>query len=384
VPAPAKPPPLGLYLHLPWCVRKCPYCDFNSHAVRDALPEGAYVDALLADLEGEVERLGIRPVETIFIGGGTPSLFSPRAIERLLVGVRARIPCTDGAEVTLEANPGTVEQGRFREYRGAGVNRLSIGIQSFQDDLLARIGRIHGGTEARRAAAAAHEAGFDSFNLDLMVGLPGQTRAQALADVATACALAPDHISHYELTIEPNTLFHRAPPPLPPDDALAAMLEVTREALERGGYVQYEISAFARMGRRCRHNLNYWTFGDYLGLGAGAHGKWTAPDRSEVVRTWKRKHPRDYMARAAHGATAAGEQTLGEADLRIEFLMNALRLVEGVPIELFEQRTGLERECLGAFRMAAVELDLIEPSPGRLQPTRRGLRYLNDLLQLAM
>jgi len=297
-------PPLSLYIHFPWCVRKCPYCDFNSHAVRGDLPEDQYIDALLADLESDLPRVWGRPVRSVFLGGGTPSLFSPEAIERLLAGVRARVTLVPEAEVTLEANPGTVETERFRGYRAAGVNRLSIGIQSFQPEQLQKLGRIHGRDEALAAAQAARAAGFDNFNLDLMFGLPQQTLDEALADLRTALALNPTHLSLYQLTLEPNTLFHAQPPELPDEDVLAAMQEALQAELADAGFTQYEVSAYARAGRRCRHNLNYWQFGDYLGIGAGAHAKIT--DADGITRLWKVKQPRNFLETAGTPAGLGG------------------------------------------------------------------------------
>ena len=295
MPAFTAPVPLALYIHIPWCARKCPYCDFNSHEARGPVPERAYVDALLADLEQDLPRVWGRRLESVFIGGGTPSLFSAEALERLLSGLRARLPLRPDTEITLEANPGTVERGRFAEFREAGINRLSIGVQSFDDEQLRRLGRIHDRRDAFAAAEAAHAAGLDNFNLDLMFGLPGQTVAQGLADIANAIALQPAHVSYYQLTIEPNTLFHQSPPTLPDDEMIDAIQQRAQVELARQGYERYEVSAFARENRRCRHNLNYWEFGDYLGIGAGAHGKLTDPASGQIHRLWKLKHPRDYL-----------------------------------------------------------------------------------------
>lgn len=377
-------PPLALYVHIPWCVRKCPYCDFNSHAVRDGIPEAGYLAALFADLEQDRPRAQGRTVVSVFIGGGTPSLFSPPAIGRLLDGLAARLDLAPDLEVTLEANPGTVEQERFRGFRAAGVNRLSIGVQSFDPRQLRGLGRIHGRDEALRAARAARAAGFENFNLDLMYGLPEQTSAQALADLAQAIALEPAHLSHYQLTLEPNTLFHKHPPPLPDDDTLAEMQDRCQETLAGAGYTQYEISAYARAGRRCRHNLNYWTFGDYLGIGAGAHGKLGEPRRGVVERLWKPRHPRDYLAHAGTPAGIAGRRILKKDDLRLEFMMNALRLVEGVPAALFAERTGLSLAALETALETARARGLMPADPDRLQASVLGLRFLNDLLELFM
>ena len=378
------PIPLAVYVHLPWCVRKCPYCDFNSHAATGPLPEAAYVDALLADLEHELPGVWGRRVDTVFIGGGTPSLFSPDAIDRLLAGLRARLPLRPDAEITLEANPGSVEAGRYAELRAAGITRLSIGVQSFDDDQLGRLGRIHGRREAMRAAEAAHAAGYpDGFNLDLMYGLEQQTPATALADLAIAIDLEPAHLSHYQLTLEPNTLFHARPPVLPDDDTVADIEAACRARLEARGYERYEISAYAQPGRRCRHNLNYWEFGDYLGLGAGAHGKRTDPHAGEIRRTRKARNPRDYLETAPRG-TAGHEETVPEAELPFEFLLNALRLIDGVPAPLYAERTGLALEALEAPLATARARGLLEADPQRLRASAHGLQFVNDLLQLFM
>ena len=373
-------PPLALYVHFPWCVRKCPYCDFNSHALRADLPEDQYIDALLADLEADLPRVWGRPVRSIFLGGGTPSLFSPEAIERLLAGIRARVVLVPEAEITLEANPGTVETERFRGYRAAGVNRLSIGIQSFQPEQLQKLGRIHGRDEALAAAQAARAAGFDNFNLDLMFGLPQQTLDEALTDLRTALALQPTHLSVYQLTLEPNTLFHAQPPALPDEDVLAAMQDALQAELAGAGFAQYEVSAYARAGRRCRHNLNYWQFGDYLGIGAGAHAKIT--DAQGVTRLWKVKQPRDYLETVGTLAGLGGEQRPGRDDVAFEFMLNALRLTEGVPAVLFSERTGLDPACLHKPLTQAMARGLLEPSLEHIQPTPLGRRFLNDLIEL--
>ncbi len=375
------PIPLALYVHIPWCVRKCPYCDFNSHEARGPLPERAYVDALLADLEQDLPRVWGRRMESVFIGGGTPSLLSPEALDRLLSGLRARLPLRPDLEITLEANPGTVEQGRFAEFRAVGVNRLSIGVQSFNDEHLQKLGRIHDRYAAFAAAEAAHAAGLDNFNLDLMFGLPGQTVAQALADIANAIALQPAHVSYYQLTIEPNTLFHQSPPTLPDEDTGDAIQERAQAELARQGYERYEVSAYAHENRRCRHNLNYWEFGDYLGIGAGAHGKLTDPAAGQIHRLWKLKHPQDYLARAGTPEGIGGDAPIQEVDFPVEFLMNALRLVEGVPATLFEERTGLLLATLEPALNRAKARGLLETDLDRLQPTATGLRFLNDLLQ---
>ena len=372
---------MALYVHIPWCVRKCPYCDFNSHEARGPVPERAYVDALLADLEQDLPRVWGRRIGSAFFGGGTPSLFSAEALERLLSGLRARLPLRPDAEITLEANPGTVERGRFAEFREIGINRLSIGVQSFDDDQLRRLGRIHDRRDAFAAAEAAHAAGLGNFNLDLMFGLPGQTVERARADIADAISLQPAHISYYQLTIEPNTAFHRMPPALPDDEIADTIQRDAQAELARHGYRRYEVSAYARENRRCRHNLNYWEFGDYLGIGAGAHGKLTDPAAGRIHRYWKLKRPGDYLKHAGTPAGVGGDQPIGEADLPVEFLMNALRLVEGVSVELFDERTGLPLAALEPALSRARTRGLLEADPERLQPTEWGLRFLNDFLQ---
>jgi putative oxygen-independent coproporphyrinogen III oxidase len=378
------PPPLSLYIHLPWCVRKCPYCDFNSHALRDALPEQAYVDALLRDLDLEAARADGRPIETIFIGGGTPSLFSAEAIDRLLTGVRQRLALRDDAEITLEANPGAVDEARFVGFRQAGVNRLSIGIQSFDDGCLRRLGRIHGRADAVRAVEIARAAGFDNFNLDLMYGLPEQNLTGALADLDQAIALSPSHISHYQLTLEPNTLFHARPPQLPEDDDIFEMQQACQRMLADAGYLHYEVSAYAKPGQESRHNLNYWTFGDYLAIGAGAHGKITDAAAGEIQRYSKPKHPRDYQARAGTLSATCDERSLQAEDVVLEFMMNALRLRTGFGIALCEQRTGLGWGSFAPMVDAARERNWLDCCNGLVRPTDTGLLYLNELLQLFM
>jgi oxygen-independent coproporphyrinogen-3 oxidase len=367
-------PPLALYAHLPWCVRKCPYCDFNSHERGGKLPEREYVAALIADLEGMLPAVWGRRVVSVFIGGGTPSLFAPESIDSFLAAVRARVPLEPGAEITLEANPGTAEAARFRGYREAGVNRLSLGIQSFDDAKLKALGRIHSAQEARGAIEMA-QAVFDNINLDLMYGLPGQTPAQALSDIAQAARWGTTHVSAYQLTIEPNTAFYSKPPALPSHDVAADMQLAVEEALGAAGFEHYETSAFARRGRRCRHNLNYWEFGDYLGIGAGAHGKLSFADH--VTRHERAKQPREYMASAG----AVQEKPIAPQELPFEFMLNALRLVQGVPAERFEERTGLPLAAVARKLAAAEEKGLLESDPRRIRPTRRGRLFLNDLLQ---
>lgn len=378
----AAPPPLGVYVHLPWCVRKCPYCDFNSHAVRDGIPEARYVQALLRDLETAVPQVWGREVSSIFIGGGTPSLFSAEAIDRLLAGLRALLRVSPLAEITLEANPGTFERARFRDFGQAGVTRLSLGVQSFDDGYLAALGRIHGRGEALAAAEAAL-ALFDEVNLDLMYALPGQTLEQARRDLETAIRLAPPHLSAYHLTLEPNTPFAAMPPALPDDDLAADMQEMVEELLGSAGYAHYETSAFARDGRRCRHNLNYWNFGDYLGLGAGAHSKLSSAE--QVERQARIKHPLSYMdavLREQDGGAVAECRELTRQDRVFEFMMNALRLSEGFDPRLFEARTGLPLAAAEAGLRRAEALGLLRREPHSILPSPRGRRFLNELLQL--
>ncbi len=371
-------PPLSLYIHIPWCVRKCPYCDFNSHEARGALAEDRYVAALIADLEQALPDVWGRSVYTIFFGGGTPSLLSAQAIDSILGAVRARLSLAVDAEITLEANPGTVEAEKFRDFRAAGVNRLSIGIQSFDPRHLKALGRIHDDEEARRAIEIAREH-FDNFNLDLMYALPGQSAAEARADIERALAWQPAHLSAYHLTIEPNTYFHRFPPRLPDDDMAAQMQDAVEDALCSEGYRHYETSAFARPGKQSRHNLNYWTFGDYLGIGAGAHSKLSFPGR--VERTMRIKHPERYMAGAERGAGVQERHEVAAAEIGFEFMMNALRLTEGFAVRLFEERAGVPLTAVLERLEAAERRGLIERDHARVRPTPLGRRFLNDLLQ---
>jgi oxygen-independent coproporphyrinogen-3 oxidase len=369
-------PPLALYVHIPWCVRKCPYCDFNSHERGGELPEREYVAKLLTDLEALLPSVWGRRLISVFIGGGTPSLFSPDAIDSLLSGIRARLPLEPIAEITLEANPGTVEAARFRGFRAAGVNRISLGVQSFDDAMLAALGRIHSAAEARRGVEAAL-ASFDNVNLDLMYGLPSQTIEMVQSDLRAALACGVPHISAYQLTIEPNTVFYSHPPKLPEHDTCADMQLVVEQTLAGAGYEHYETSAFARPGHRCRHNLNYWEFGDYLGIGAGAHGKVSFPDR--VTRHERIKQPRDYLASES---TIAKEATVAAAELPFEFMLNALRLVEGFPPALFQERTGLPLQLIEGRLRDAEEKGLLERDWRRIAPSARGQRFVNELLQL--
>ena len=370
-------PPLALYIHVPWCVRKCPYCDFNSHELREALPEREYVAALVADLEHALPQVWSRPVYSIFFGGGTPSLLSANAVDGILSAVRARVPLATDAEITLEANPGTVEAERFADFRLAGVNRLSLGVQSFAPRHLSSLGRIHDDLQARRAIEIAQRA-FDNVNLDVMYALPKQSQADALADIDAAIAYRPAHISAYHLTIEPNTLFHRHPPQLPDDDEAAQMQEQLEVRLAQASYQNYEISAFAQPGKRCAHNLNYWRFGDYLGIGAGAHGKLSFPDR--IVREMRYKQPRQYMAQVGKGAPAQQAHEVAVRDLPFEFMMNAMRLVEGFELQLYEERTGLARTSVLNVLDQAERDGLIERDHVRVRPSMRGRRFLNELL----
>jgi len=368
-------PPLALYVHIPWCVRKCPYCDFNSHERAGDLPEKEYVEKLLADLEGLLPSVWGRRLVSVFIGGGTPSLFSPEAIDTLLSGVRARLTLEPEAEITLEANPGTVEAARFRGFRAAGVNRISIGVQSFDARMLAALGRIHGPDEARRAIDAAL-ASFENVNIDLMYGLPEQDAAMARADIEEGARRGVPHVSAYQLTLEPNTVFWSKPPSLPEHDEAADMQLMAEEVLAAAGYQHYETSAFARPGRRCRHNLNYWEFGDYLGIGAGAHGKISFPDR--ITRHERAKQPTAYL----QGSSVIENHVIPEHELPLEFMLNALRRVEGFPVGLFEERTGLPLGLIEKNLLQAEQAGLLERDWKRIRPTARGQRFLNELLGL--
>ena len=375
----ASLPPLALYVHLPWCVRKCPYCDFNSHESRAAVPEDAYVAALLADLETALPAVWGRRTHAIFLGGGTPSLFSARAIDTLLAGIRARLNLEPGVEITLEANPGTFEADKFRDFAAAGVNRLSIGIQSFDPRHLAALGRIHDAGEAHRAVEIARMH-FGNFNLDLMYALPDQTLEEAAADVASAVAAGAPHLSFYHLTLEPNTRFFRHPPRLPDEETQADIHESVARLLVGAGYEHYEISAYARAGRECRHNLNYWRFGDYLGIGAGAHAKISFADR--IVREVRARTPAEYMRRVGDGAQIVERRELACSELPFEFMMNALRLTDGFPIATFADRTGVPIAAVHEPLAAAEAKGLIERDHQRIRPTALGQRFLNDLLQL--
>ncbi len=370
-------PPLALYVHLPWCLKKCPYCDFNSHASGTGdLPEARYLDALVADLDAALPQVWGRRIHSVFVGGGTPSLFSPDSIDRLLAAVRARLPLEPGCEITLEANPGTFERDRFRAFRAAGVTRLSVGVQSFDDAMLARLGRVHDGRQAREALAEAREA-FVTYNLDLMYALPGQTLQALHADLDTALSFEPPHLSIYHLTVEPNTAFALAPPVLPDDDLASDMLDAIAERTADAGLARYEVSAFARPGHRCAHNLNYWQFGDYLGLGAGAHGKLSFPDR--IVRQVRWREPAIYMERALAGQAVSNEQAIAPDQLPIEYVMNTLRLVEGFELARFAERTGQSVGLIDAALQRAAARGLVERDAFRVRPTARGFDFLNDL-----
>lgn len=373
-------PPLALYVHIPWCLKKCPYCDFNSHeAGPGGVPESTYLDALAADIEAALPLVWGRPVVSVFIGGGTPSLLSSQAVERLLSDVRARLPLEADCEITLEANPGTFEAERFAAYRAAGVNRLSIGVQSFDPAKLAALGRIHDRAQAVAAADLARRV-FDDFNLDLMFGLPTQTMAQAQADVEAALGFAPPHLSLYQLTLEPNTVFAKYPPALPDDDTVASMQEWIETRAGQAGYRHYEVSAYAQPGRQCRHNVNYWRFGDYLGVGAGAHSKLSFPHR--IVRQVRFRQPVSYLERAARGEFLAEHVEVARRDLPFEFMLNALRLADGVPATLFAERTGLPASAIEAPLQRAEARGLIERDHARLRPTELGRRFLTDLQAL--
>jgi len=378
----AASPPLSLYVHFPWCVRKCPYCDFNSHEFSNDLPEEAYVTALIRDLDYIRPAAGRREIVSIFMGGGTPSLFSAAAVTRLLAAVRERLSLTKDIEITLEANPGTVEAGRFAGYRAAGINRLSLGVQSLDNNRLAGLGRIHDADEARAAVRAARSAGFDNINIDLMYGLPGQDPAGARRDVEEALALAPAHLSWYQLTVEPNTVFYSRTPPLPDEEAVLTMQEQGQRLLWQGGFQRYEVSAWSRPGREAAHNLNYWEFGDYLGLGAGAHSKLTDAGGFSVERSARHKIPVRYLETAGSAEAVTGRRVLDEDDLVLEFMMNALRLQRGFDAGLFRARTGLSLERVRDKLERAVELDLLAMEGGVIRPTARGTQFLNNLLQL--
>jgi len=378
-------PPLSLYIHLPWCVRKCPYCDFNSHEHRGGeFRERDYVEALVRDLEFELPRIWGRPVQSVFIGGGTPSLFSFAAVNDLMAALRERLNLYPDTEVTLEANPGTAEAEKFRAFREVGINRLSIGVQSFDDRYLKRLGRIHDSREAETAIDMARKAGFEDINIDIMYGLPEQTVEEAIIDLQRTTDHGPTHISWYQLTLEPNTVFYANPPELPDEDETWEMQQQGRQLLEAAGMHQYEVSAYARGNRQCLHNLNYWQFGDYLGIGAGAHGKLTDVAGGTINRYARHRIPERYMALAGEERVITGERQLTREDIALEFMMNALRLVDGFETSLFFERTGLPLSAVSPQLEQAEQDGLIEWDIKKIRPTERGRRYLNDLLQLYM
>ncbi|MGY0799396.1 radical SAM family heme chaperone HemW [Lysobacter sp. A286] len=377
------PPPLSLYVHIPWCVRKCPYCDFNSHEGRGELPFAAYVAALLADLDLDLPLVWGRTVQSVFFGGGTPSLMPAEFIDRFLQGASSRLRFAPGCEITLETNPGTAEHGRFEGYRDAGVNRLSFGIQSFDDGCLQRLGRIHDSAEAEAAVKLAQDAGFDNLNLDLMYALPQQTLAMAEHDLTRAFALQPAHVSHYQLTLEPNTVFAARPPAgIPDDDGSWDMQEQCQAMLANAGYRQYEVSAYARAGRECAHNLNYWKYGDYLGIGAGAHGKITQGHDQSILRRWKHKHPTRYLADAGTPAAIGGQELVAPDRRAFEFMLNALRLVDGFSMTAFEARTGQSRATIASQLQTAVDRGWLAIESDHVQPTPLGRRFTNDVVSL--
>ena len=378
------PIPLSLYIHIPWCIKKCPYCDFNSHQITHDLPEQSYIQSLLKDLENELPAIWGRRLESVFIGGGTPSVFSAQAIEQLLSGLRALLPIRPSMEITMEANPSTFEQQRFEAYRKAGINRLSIGIQSFNVDHLSALGRIHNGEEATRAAEIAKKAGFDNFNLDLMFGLPQQSTSQALADLQQAIECNATHISWYQLTLEPNTLFHHSPPVLPNDETLWDMQQQGQALLKQAHFEQYEVSAYASKhsadDTRCQHNMNYWQFGDYIGIGAGAHGKITLPDGS-IQRYSKYRQPKHYMQEISTSNGRSSEQLLKNADIPFEFMLNALRLKQGVATELFSQRTHLAFSEVEEKLERVAKMGLITKDKQHIVTTKKGWNFLNNTIE---
>ncbi len=377
------PPPLSLYVHIPWCVRKCPYCDFNSHGQSGALPVDDYVAALVGDLEQDLPLVWGRPVHSVFFGGGTPSLFPPGAIAAILDACTARLRFHPGAEVTMECNPGTAEHGRFEGYLAAGVNRLSFGVQSFDDGCLARLGRIHDSAEAERAVKLAQDAGFDNINLDLMYALPGQDLAMALHDVDRALALRPAHLSHYQLTMEPNTQFFARPPKgLPDEDTAWDIQEACIERMAAAGFAQYEVSAYASPGRQCAHNLNYWRFGDYLGIGAGAHGKISSGASGDIRRRWKVKNPRDFLAHAGTAAGIGGDDAIAPENRPFDYMLNTLRLVEGFSLRDFEARTGLPRDTIAGELADATDRGWLAVDGDHVRPTELGRRFTNDVIAL--
>ena len=375
-------PPLSLYIHIPWCIKKCPYCDFNSHAVKGDTPEAAYIDALLKDLVKDVQRYAItRPITSIFIGGGTPSLFSPESINRLLRGIEQQLTLKSDIEITLEANPGTFESHKFAEFRALGINRLSIGIQTFNDTLLTRLGRVHSGGEALKAAEIAQQSGFDNFNLDLMFGLPGANPDDSQSDVATAISLKPTHISFYQLTLEPNTYFHKFPPQLPNDELIFDTQKRGQQLLAAHGYQQYEVSAYSQSGLQCKHNVNYWQFGDYLGIGAGAHGKITQTLPQAIIRTVKPKSPEQYLSDTHKQGSATA---IHVTELPLEFIMNQLRLKQGFTAENYFSSTGLSITTLEPALSASLQQGLLSYEQGRYLCSEQGWNFMDNILEKFM
>ncbi|MEY3807555.1 MAG: hypothetical protein RI893_531 [Pseudomonadota bacterium] len=371
--------PLSLYIHIPWCIKKCPYCDFNSHAVKAELPEDAYITVLLADLALDIQRYTItRPISSIFIGGGTPSLFSPESINRLLHGIEQQLPFEQGLEITLEANPGTFESHKFAEFRALGINRLSIGIQSFNDDLLKKLGRVHSAREAIDAAEIAHQSGFDNFNLDLMFGLPGASPGSSKIDIETAISLKPTHISFYQLTLEPNTWFHKFPPKLPDDEVIFSSQKDCQQLLAAHDYQQYEVSAYSKPGLQCRHNINYWQFGDYLGIGAGAHGKITQCLPEAIIRSFKPKSPEQYLSNFQKNG---GAEPIAVTDLPLEFIMNHLRLKQGFTLEAYQAATGLAVATLEPALSACVQQNLLIRQHNHYYCSEQGWNFLDNILE---
>lgn len=373
-------PPLSLYIHFPWCVKKCPYCDFNSHTLKNDLPEEDYIDLLIADLNNDLAKIKPRSLVSIFMGGGTPSLFSSLAIERLLTAIESLIEFQSDIEITLEANPGTVEYERFAGYRNAGVNRLSIGIQSFQTEKLKSLGRIHGSQEALKAVEAAQKAGFTNFNLDLMHGLPQQSIEDGLYDLRTAISLNPTHISWYQLTLEPNTLFAHQPPQLPDEELICELQDQGKNLLAHNGFIQYEISAYAKNNLQSQHNLNYWQFGDYLGIGAGAHSKITDTENQKIIRAWKLKNPKDYLN--SQNNFIGEEKIISSKELPFEFMLNALRLYQSIPAKLFNERTGLTLNDIESYLIAAQKKELLTWDNQAIHITDLGRRFYNDLVSI--
>lgn len=376
-------PPLSLYIHIPWCIRKCPYCDFNSHEIQGTFPETDYVKALLTDIEHDLQHVHDRTISSIFIGGGTPGLFSAASFDTLFTSLRQYLSFSEDIEISLEVNPGAIEAEKFNEFLAVGINRLSIGVQSFNDDMLEKLGRIHDHRAAIKAAEAAHYAGFKQFNLDLMFGLPGQTLDLALKDLEYATSLEPGHISWYQLTLEPNTLFYQQPPALPGDDVIWQFQEQGQDYLAERGYLQYEISAYGH-NHQCRHNNHYWEFGDYLGIGAGAHSKLSNLAISQVLRQQRQRHPAEYIKLSGQRDVISSQRVLLPADLILEFMMNVLRLNKGVHVDQFQARTGLNIDSIQGALDEAIDKELLSPEPSHIRPTARGHQYLNDLLQLFM